>query len=224
LAGTFFLEHLIFQIVSEMASVLVRLHSDPFCYVKGVSNLAPTSVARASSLLKAALHKHKSVALCLWGQAGIGKTHRARDLLQSIPCQSLTLHASTSWATLAQALPSTKKLPIWAERSLEHLKQNKSLDAKQMLDALTALLTTLAPLLLHIEDLHEAGAERLEFWQALARAVTRTKGVGLIATSRTLAPEPFEAVQLLPLSHLESDELLRRDIGEIPRDAIHFIL
>ncbi len=177
-----------------------------------------------SARFKAVLLKRRGVALGLWGEAGIGKTYQAGVLLQSVPCQTLSIHATASWTSLAQNLTKAKKTPVWAERILERVRRNESVDTNQFLDALTALLATLAPVVLHLEDLHEADAERLEFWQSLAKTIIRMRGVGLLATSRTEPPEPFEEFRLEPLTKEQSDSLLEHEVSAtLPKEALEFI-
>jgi ABC-type glutathione transport system ATPase component len=60
----------------------------------------PDILDTASARFKAVLLKRKGAALGLWGEAGIGKTYQARVLLQTIPCQSFSVRANTSWINL----------------------------------------------------------------------------------------------------------------------------
>jgi tetratricopeptide (TPR) repeat protein len=199
---------------------MVRPCSDRFCYGKAVPDIPHTALGR----FKRVLLKRGSVALGLWGEAGLGKTYQARELLRNVPCQTLSLHATTSWANLAHSLPEAKKLPVWAERTLARLRGGENVETKQSLDALTAFLTTFAPVIVHIEDLHEADHERLASIQALARQIQRSKGVGLVVTSRSEPPDPFEKLRLEPLSKKQSDTLLESEVSAtLPKEALEFI-
>jgi tetratricopeptide (TPR) repeat protein len=203
-----------------MAQLIAKLMrgSETSCYGRAVSSLEP-----ALAKFKTVLLKRKGVALGVWGEAGIGKTYQARELLRNLPCRTLSLHATSSWTTLARSLPEAKKLPIWAERTLERLRRGESVETKQSLEALTALLATLAPMVVHLEDLHETNSERLESVQELGRRVQRSRGVGLLVTSRSEPPEPFETIRLGPLSREMSAQLLEREVAaELPKEALEW--
>ncbi|MFB9993871.1 tetratricopeptide repeat protein [Deinococcus oregonensis] len=88
---------------------------------------------------------------------------------------------------------------------------------------MAALLAASAPILVHVEDLHEASPERLELWQNLAQMVKRTKGVALLATSRTTPPEPFEGIRLQPLAAEASRALLAAELGSVPEEAADWV-
>lgn len=191
-----------------------------FCYVKHV----PDNLEPASARFKPVLLRRKGVALALWGEAGIGKTYQAQILLQSVPCQSVSVHANTSWATLAGSLAVAKKTPLWAEQTLARAKRGEAVDTQPFLDAFTAILAVLAPIIFQVEDLHEANPERLEFWKSLAQTVTRLKGVGMFVTSRTEPPAPFERFRLGPLTKEMSDTLLTNEVGaSLPEEALEWI-
>jgi tetratricopeptide (TPR) repeat protein len=178
----------------------------------------------AHSYLKPVLLKRKGVVLGLWGEAGIGKSYTVERLLVTLPCHHLSLHASSSFASLAKALPKPKKLATWAARSLERLEQGETVETSSVIDAFAATLTGLAPFVLHLEDIHEADAERLAFIQSLAQTLKRSKGVGLIVTSRNQPPEPFLEIRLDLLSRQESDHLLNRELeATLPSEASHWI-
>jgi hypothetical protein len=157
--------------------------------------------------------RRSSLALGLWGEAGIGKTYTARLLLEQVPCQGFSIRASAPLPPLVARLPRPVKLSGWAEHELQRLARGEALNSDAVAQALAALLSALAPVVLHLEDLHEAPAERLEFWRALARGVRRTRGVGLLATGRTAPPEEFEAHRLEPLSSEASRTLLEAEVG-----------
>ena len=117
---------------------------------------------------------------------------------------------------LPQALPRPKRLAVWIERELEQPEPTP--------EAIMALLSALAPVVVHIEDLHETTPSQLEFWQALARAVLRSRGMALIATSRIELPEPFETLTLEALSSEASVALLEHEVGSgLPRQATAWI-
>jgi tetratricopeptide (TPR) repeat protein len=107
---------------------------------------------------------------------------------------------------------------------LEHLARGEFAEAPQVADALGALLAALAPVILHLEDLHEADPPRHELATALAQRVNRTRGVAFLVTSRMQPPEPFEAVRLEPLDGAASAEVLQAEVGaSLPEEATHWI-
>jgi tetratricopeptide (TPR) repeat protein len=170
------------------------------------------------------LVKRPSVTVGLWGSPGIGKTFVAQHLLRETACKNLSLHATTSPSSLALALPRPKKLPVWAERSLEKMGSGEFVETSAITDACGSILTGLAPFVLHLEDIHEVAPEQLEFIQNLARVVQRLKGAGLIVTSRTEPPEPFETVQLQALSSQETRLILEREASApLPNECVDWI-
>jgi tetratricopeptide (TPR) repeat protein len=173
---------------------------------------------------KPVLLKRKGVAVGIWGEAGIGKSYQVTGLLRELLCRQASFHATTPLTTLAKTLPRPEKLALWATRGLERLEQGETLEPSTILDALGATLAGLAPFVLHLEDLHEANTERLEFIQNLARMVQRIKGVGLIVTSRTEQPEPFVTVRLEPLPPESSSLLLEQELKAIlPGQALTWL-
>jgi tetratricopeptide (TPR) repeat protein len=170
------------------------------------------------------LQKRRAMALGLWGEAGVGKSYQVKELLQSLPCRSASLHATTPLSSLTTTLPQPKKLATWAERTLERVAKNEAVETAGVLDALGATLSGLAPFVLHLEDIHEADTERSAFIQDLAKIVSRIKGVGLVVTSRQQPLDPFTALKLEPLSQLESDALLETELkNSLPKDALTWI-
>jgi tetratricopeptide (TPR) repeat protein len=177
-----------------------------------------------AALFKPLLLKRKGLALGVWGEAGVGKSYTVQQLLSSLACHSLSLHASSSSASLAKTLPRHKTLATWAARSLERLEQGETLGTAATLNAFSATLAGLAPFVLHLEDIHEVASEKLVFVQQLAVSVQQTKGVGLLVTSRREPPKPFQALRLEPLTEQASSELLDRDLtAALPPEASQWI-
>jgi tetratricopeptide (TPR) repeat protein len=168
--------------------------------------------------------KRPGLALGVWGEPGIGKTHTALVLLRGIPCQTKTVHATQALEKILLALAHPKKLTLWLEKILERLTKGKTLELGILNQALVALLAANAPIILQVEDLHEASPERLEFFKQLALGVVRTRGVGLIVTSRAQPPEGFEAIRLTPLNREESDALLEAEASaRLPSEALAWL-
>jgi tetratricopeptide (TPR) repeat protein len=179
-------------------------------------------ISQLGKRLSAVVSKRPSLAACLWGAPGIGKTHTAKLLLQQTPCHHITVHATIPIRTLLSVLPQTERLSAWVEASLENL--DRGATPVQTATALCAWLSALAPFVLHIEDLHEARPERQGLWGHLAQAIQRTRGLGLIVTSRTPPPETFESVQLESLDRDASRALLEGEAGaSLPVEALDWI-
>jgi tetratricopeptide (TPR) repeat protein len=170
------------------------------------------------------LQKRLGLSLGVWGEAGIGKSHVLQELLRTLPCRSSSLHATSSLAVLARTLPKPKKLARWAENNLERLAKGETVENSNVLDSLGTILSSLAPFVLHLEDIHEADEERFSFIQELAKVVSHSKGVGLVVTSRKEPLDPFTALKLEPLSKQEADALLERELkANLPKEALSFI-
>ncbi len=146
----------------------------------------------------------------------MGKTFTVNEVLKDASCRTVSVRAVAPVSNLIHALPHPKRLAVWVERELEK--------PEPSLEAIMALLLGLAPLVIHVEDLHETTNAQLEFWQALAQGVTQARGLALIATSRIALPDPFETVMLEPLSSEASAQLLEREVGaSLPHDATAWI-
>ena len=162
-------------------------------------------------------------ALALWGEPGIGKTFNANATLREIPCPQIRLPANTSSQELLQALPQPKKLPIWAKINLEKLNQGENLKLQALLDTVMSVLCGLAPVVLYLEDLHEASLDHQEFVCKLAQAILKTRGVGLLVTSRTKPSSPFRSYRLEPLPASEIQAILEHQIAGLPPEGIEWI-
>ncbi|MDX2004952.1 MAG: tetratricopeptide repeat protein [Meiothermus sp.] len=168
--------------------------------------------------------KRPGFAVGLWGEPGVGKTHAARKILGRVGFRSVCVAATSPLNRLVKALPLPTSLPSWLERGLERLSRGELAETQKLSDFLGALLAESGPLVLGLEDLHEASAERSELWNTLAQKVRRTPGVALLATSRVLPPEGFEAARVEPLGVEESEQLLKQELGDtLPEEANSWI-
>jgi tetratricopeptide (TPR) repeat protein len=155
-------------------------------------------------------------ALGLQASAGMGKTFTVLEVLKGASCPTVSVRAVAPISNLIQVLPRPKRLAVWVERELEK--------PEPSLEAIMALLVGLAPVVIHVEDLHEATIIQFEFWQALARGITRSRGLAIMATSRVTLPEPFETITLEALSSEASGQLLESKIGaRLPNEASDWI-
>lgn len=168
--------------------------------------------------LRALTLKRGGLAYGLWGEAGVGKTFAVRRLLAQAGCRSLSVQASQPPQATMLALPQPRKLAAWLEEALRRLQAgNDTLGTPELL---TSLLSANSPYVLHVEDLHEASEANVVFWQQVAGLVSRSRGVGLLLTSRTQPPQDFECVRLEPQDQLASDEMLEAEVGaKLPREA-----
>ncbi|MCX7782771.1 MAG: tetratricopeptide repeat protein, partial [Meiothermus sp.] len=190
--------------------------------LEGGTRVEPTALLRPR--LKRVVLKRAGLALALWGEPGIGKSHAAQQLLREISCRSFSFPALVPPGALVRGIPRPDRLPAWAEPLLFKLQKGEALDSKRTAEALGACLVALAPVVLHLEDLHEASLEGLEWIQALATTALRTRGVALLVTSRNTPPEPFEAYRVAPLSPEASQALLEAEMGShLPKGALAWI-
>jgi tetratricopeptide (TPR) repeat protein len=168
--------------------------------------------------------KREGLALGLWGEPGIGKSYTVTELLRETPYRTLSLHVTVPLSELTRALPSPAKPPAWAESLLRRLERGEHVENEKAASALSALLGGLAPVILHLEDLHEASPERLDLVGRLAAMVKRTKGVALLVTSRVVPPEPFAVFRLEPLDAAGVYRLLEGEAGaSLPAEALDWI-
>lgn len=168
--------------------------------------------------------RRAGLAVCLWGEPGIGKTHLAHALLRATPCFSLSVRAAQPLEQLALSMPRPKQSTAWLTQSTERLERKEGFTGEQLTEVLAAQFSLAAPLVIHAEDLHECSPDQLRLWQHLAARVTRTRGAGLLFTSRTPPPEGTEAVRVAPLSRPESDLLLNSEVGAaLPQEALDWI-
>ncbi len=162
--------------------------------------------------------KRVSPPLAIVGQPGIGKSQLAQSLLEHIPCHQLRVAATIGFADLAHGLPRARALPAWANAQLELLERGEHVETGILTQVVATTLAASAPFVLCFEDIHEADPERSNWITALASALAQMRGVGLIATSRTMLPEPFQNHRLEPLSPVETARLLEAELRAVAPD------
>ena len=168
--------------------------------------------------------RRTGLAAALWGEAGIGKTHACQEVLRGLICRSVSVHAASGFGALIAALPRPRKPSAWLEQSLGRLQSGQEAGSADPLAVFSGLLAACAPVILQIEDLHEASGEQLAFWEGLATTVQRVRGVGLLAASRVRPPAPFAALRLPPLDRSGSDALLETEAGaSLPAEALAWL-
>jgi tetratricopeptide (TPR) repeat protein len=160
----------------------------------------------------------------LYGPAGIGKTQTALGLVQASPCRFQIVQASSSIKLLTNIVRGSKKLAGVIQRNVERLQNSEPIEHHTLMNVYAAMFGAQAPFVLLVEDLHEANAEQLEFWYALAKMVKGLAGVGLIYTSRSVFIEPIENIVLEPLNAEQSQDLLEDHFkAKIPTAALDWI-
>ncbi|WP_081846304.1 AAA family ATPase [Deinococcus marmoris] len=137
--------------------------------------------------LRALTARRVGLAAFLWGEAGIGKSYTSRALLRETPCRSLTLPAALPLPELIRALPRPPRPRAWMQAALDSLQAGQSLTTPTA-DVLATLLGQLAPFVLYLEDLHEADDSQKELTCQVAASVARTRGAGLLVSSRLPPP------------------------------------
>lgn len=174
---------------------------------------------RLAQDLRRVLVTRQGVALGLWGEAGIGKTHQVGILVREVPYRAVVQPAPLSLRLLLQTLKAPRGLPGWAQERLKALSRGEFPSSEDAAMALAILLEAWAPVLLVLEDLHEAQLGYLELVQHLAQNILRGRGVALLVTSRFLPPQPFRSLRLEPLGLAEVRALVRKELGEVPEAA-----
>jgi tetratricopeptide (TPR) repeat protein len=170
----------------------------------------------------AVLSKRAAVVVGLAGEAGIGKSFMARAMLREIPCGHLSVVTDASLEGLLLVLPRPK-LPGWVGLQLERVIAGEVLEPEAWLVAVMAVLSALAPFVLHLEDV-QVNSEHFELVLRLARAISRARGVGLIATGRVPLLEPFVSHVLEGLEISELQVMLEAELGSsLPAEALAWV-
>jgi DNA-binding SARP family transcriptional activator len=172
---------------------------------------SPTSFERLN--LQRVLSSRASVAACVWGEAGVGKTHRVAALLRQHGLAEVRVGARITAAELVRRIPSGRPRPVWLERRVADVLAGRFGSSTELAEVVAALLALSAPLALHVEDLHSADDSSLAFWSALAGFVEHSKGIALLATARSAPPSGFQALRLEALDRAASDVLLRETLN-----------
>jgi tetratricopeptide (TPR) repeat protein/DNA-binding SARP family transcriptional activator len=166
--------------------------------------------------------------LGLCGTAGAGKTYTANQLLSHSKFRFVTLQASSPMSVLAKtllnALKNHRKSPTWVVSMLSQLERGEYLEQDLMVQAFIAGMSSLAPFVLFVEDLHELEPERAQFYTDFAQALQRIPRIALLVTSRTKLPELFESLHLEALDSSESAALITQEFGlSIPDQTLDWV-
>jgi tetratricopeptide (TPR) repeat protein len=175
-------------------------------------------------MLSSLASRRSGLAICLVGHAGIGKTHTAGLILKKLPLRSSTVHATITTEQFLKLVPRASRLPNWVTAMVQRLEHNE-ITLLGAADAVAAWLVSLAPFVLHLEDIHEANPEQQAFWNSIAKAIKAARGVGVLATSRGVLPSEFTAMPLEFLSSDAAETLLVVQLGAaLPEAAKNWIL
>jgi tetratricopeptide (TPR) repeat protein len=167
----------------------------------------------------------RSIAIAVVADAGMGKTHTVQQAIGALPCTRVSIHAAEPLRWLHSRLPAApKNLPAWAQQVLKQIKDQQVVPEKSLAQALSKYLTMLAPVVVHLEDAHEANPEQLALWTELAQMLAKSKGVALIATSRLPLPAVFQEFSLQPLElHAAQNVLQAATEYPLPIEAVNWI-
>ena len=161
--------------------------------------------------------RRTGLAAALWGEAGIGKTHACQEVLRGLICRSVSVHAASGFGALVMSLPRPRTLSAWLEQSLGRLQSGQEAGSADPLAVFSGLLAACAPIILHIEDLHEASGEQLAFWQGLNQ-LRMSKWGEVFRQSKKLSPHHylfFEPANEALLGYLiDNKVLVLLNVGE----------
>jgi hypothetical protein len=160
-------------------------------------------------------------AALVFGEAGIGKSHFLQGLRHTLRCLHLTLHATEPPERLLEQLPFRSHCAMTVSAALGHLRQQQRPNRTALLDLLLTQLKAAAPVIVFVEDLHEADAEQLVFWQRLQSSIQRLRGVGLVMASRSQPLEGIAVYRIAPLTLEQTQFLLQTaSVGGVLPDMV----
>ena len=184
----------------------------------------PGRVVGLKPRLEELRERNEGLALCLWGETGVGKSWTAEQVCQGLSFPFYSMPAALPAHLVPGRLSRAGGLPTWARTVLDHLSAAQPVAPVDAAVAIAEVLAVSAPVVLRVEDLHEANEDRLEFWTLLAQEVRRTSGVGLLATSRQPPPDSYDSKRLPALAKGEIKGLLEVEAGgTLPPDAVNWI-
>jgi hypothetical protein len=154
-----------------------------------------------------------AVLLGLVGSAGLGKSFMARAVLTALPVRHLILNANLDLGAQAQAWVNllggqARKLPHWARSSLQRWLQGDGLSLTDLTQMLVACVRTAGPVVVLLEDWHDANLEQSEIWRVVLSAFRDVPACGVLVTSRNVLPSGLEVFRLEPLSEVDLAALL----------------
>ena len=160
------------------------------------------------------------VALALVGTAGSGKTWSARELVRRAPCASLEVRGARVAVELARGLARLGG-PPWAMSTLERAVAGEPVGPEPLSEAIAGVLAAATPILVLVDDAHEADPGGAELLERLARRIHRMPGVALVLTSRGEAPAAATKVDVPPLDEAETRNVVTALLeAEPPEQAV----
>lgn len=175
------------------------------------SSTLPLQVQDLGDRLEELRYSEGGLALCLWGEAGIGKSWTLAKVRGALSFPSCVVAAALPARLTPYHLPRAASLPQWTRTVMSRLAAAEPVRPEDAADAIGVVLAASAPVMLQLEDLHDALPERVDFWTLVARVVARSPGVALVATSRRPPTEAFTAERLSALSPESAAHLLERE-------------
>lgn len=183
-----------------------------------------SSASGLSCCLEPVVQGRRGLALGLWGEAGVGKSHALEGLRRAVPCPGFTVEAAALPGALAKALPRPGSLPGWVRHWAEHLEAGERFAPEDWAEALGEWLAGLAPVVVGLEGVHRAAPEVQAGVLDLARRAVCTPGVGLVVTGESPLPVPFSNRRLEPMGWDESRVFLQGLAGEaLPLEALEWL-
>ena len=165
--------------------------------------MPPTRPEASAALRRALQMRRRGAALLLCGAAGMGKTHFARSFAREVGGRQIIWQAASGLADLSARVSG--RAPTTAQATTAQ--------------ALAAQLRAAAPLLLLLEDLHEAAEAERQTLSELAVLAPRLRGVALLAMSRAADPG-WPLSEIDPLSDAEAAALFTGQFGQPPPDGL----
>ena len=167
----------------------------------------------------------RSVSIAVVADAGMGKTFTVKQALAALPCTKIYIQLAEPLHWLHTRLPPAKKpLPIWAQQVFKQINDQQIPPEKSVAQALLTYFAAISPVVVHLEDAHDASSQQLALWVLLAEMLSKTKGIGLVVTSRLPLSAVFQELNLQALD-LTATQALLQNITEypLPLEAVQWI-
>ena len=168
------------------------------------SELKAQFLARLSPIVS----KRGSVALGVWGELGIGKSHLVQEVLRGLSCRTVTVQAGLELERILELLPKSA--------SKEFKRPNPQRQAQTVL----AVLAENAPIVVHLEDYQNLAPERLELLRQVVLGLTNVRGVGLVFSGQMQPFAEVESQRLEPLLETELRTVLSETQADLPEAAL----
>lgn len=168
--------------------------------------------AQLSSRLAPIVSKRGSVALGVWGELGIGKSHLVQEVLRGLSCRTVTVQAGLELERIPELLPRSA--------GKEFTRPNPRRQAQTVL----GVLAENAPVVLHLEDFQNLALERLELLRQVVLGLAGVRGVGLVFSGQMRPFDEVESWRLEPLPEAELRAVLSETQVDLPEAALLWLL